>query len=285
MPLGRIVDYHLKEAIKMLIKEAIEKTGVSKKFIRYYEQQGLIHPEKLSNGYRDYHEVDLEKIRAIKKLRNFEFSRTEIERFFENKCEQDAIISEKLSAIDRQLVNDHHKKEQLLLLKTGVQLDEIDDDFIAVKADQPYMFLQNIYCIFGWLNMVSFVLIVGALILFRNLGITNIHRYILAQSLLIMFSLILYERRRKVRTTHLERKPLEVISQYVVNLSSYVLTGLILNDSIFYMRYFFQAGNYIRLGMNAMLGLSFLVASLIIVVFSFINSDTEVFKESIEVIK
>ncbi|MEU6192280.1 MerR family DNA-binding transcriptional regulator [Streptomyces sp. NPDC047061] len=40
----------------MKIGELSHRTGVSTRLLRYYEQQGLLHPSRLPNGYRDFHE-------------------------------------------------------------------------------------------------------------------------------------------------------------------------------------------------------------------------------------
>ena len=37
--------------------------------IRFYEKEGLLSPERLANGYRDYSEADMETLRRIKLLR------------------------------------------------------------------------------------------------------------------------------------------------------------------------------------------------------------------------
>ena len=37
--------------------------------IRYYEKEGLIHPERKPNGYREYSAEDIQRIRQIKTLR------------------------------------------------------------------------------------------------------------------------------------------------------------------------------------------------------------------------
>jgi len=38
----------------MLIGELAERTGVSRRALRYYEEQGLLVPARSSNGYRSY---------------------------------------------------------------------------------------------------------------------------------------------------------------------------------------------------------------------------------------
>ncbi len=54
----------------MTVKELEEKTGLARANIRYYEQQGLLAPERKENGYRDYSQVDLETLQKIKLLRH-----------------------------------------------------------------------------------------------------------------------------------------------------------------------------------------------------------------------
>lgn len=49
----------------MTIGELAEKTGVSLRSLRYYEEKQLLKPDRLANGYRQYSDIDLEKIRMI----------------------------------------------------------------------------------------------------------------------------------------------------------------------------------------------------------------------------
>lgn len=43
--------------------------GLPRASIRFYEKEGLLSPERLANGYRDYSEADVETLRRIKLLR------------------------------------------------------------------------------------------------------------------------------------------------------------------------------------------------------------------------
>lgn len=55
--------------------------GVTKKNIRFYEQEGLLCPRRNSeNGYRDYGEADVEALRRIKLLRKLGVPLEEIRR-------------------------------------------------------------------------------------------------------------------------------------------------------------------------------------------------------------
>lgn len=49
----------------MKIGELSQKTGVSIRSIRYYEEKKLITPLRLENGYRIYSEKDLERVKAV----------------------------------------------------------------------------------------------------------------------------------------------------------------------------------------------------------------------------
>ncbi|MEV7574396.1 MerR family transcriptional regulator [Pseudarthrobacter sp. NPDC089323] len=52
----------------MKIGDLAERTGVSTRMLRYYEDQGLLHPERLSNGYRDYPEDSITRVQQIRDL-------------------------------------------------------------------------------------------------------------------------------------------------------------------------------------------------------------------------
>ena len=49
----------------MLIKEISEETGASIRSIRYYEEKGLLNPNRLDNGYREYTNQDVSIINSI----------------------------------------------------------------------------------------------------------------------------------------------------------------------------------------------------------------------------
>ena len=70
----------------MKIKEVSERTGLTKKTIRYYEAEGLLSPEKQwQNGreYRNYSEADIQQLTKIAALRRARFSVEEIRHIHE----------------------------------------------------------------------------------------------------------------------------------------------------------------------------------------------------------
>ncbi|MEU7769343.1 MerR family transcriptional regulator [Nocardia sp. NPDC049190] len=49
----------------MRIGELAERTGVSRRLLRYYEEQGLITPKRARNGYREYGESHVHVVLQI----------------------------------------------------------------------------------------------------------------------------------------------------------------------------------------------------------------------------
>lgn len=54
----------------MKINDVEKLTEMTKKTIRFYEEQDLIHPARQENGYREYTQEDVEALLRIKFLRN-----------------------------------------------------------------------------------------------------------------------------------------------------------------------------------------------------------------------
>lgn len=52
----------------MRIGELAEQTGVSRRLLRYYEEQGLLQPIRQPNGYREYGAEDVPKVGHIRRL-------------------------------------------------------------------------------------------------------------------------------------------------------------------------------------------------------------------------
>jgi DNA-binding transcriptional MerR regulator len=49
----------------MRIGELAARTGVSRRLLRYYEEQGLVTPSRALNGYREYGEAHVDVVRQI----------------------------------------------------------------------------------------------------------------------------------------------------------------------------------------------------------------------------
>jgi Cu(I)-responsive transcriptional regulator len=94
----------------MNIGEASERSGLPSKTIRYYEEIGLIRPDRSANGYRDYAMTDVHKLRFLQKSRGLGFSVEECRQLlalYEDKSRASAdvkgLTQTKLSEIDRKI--------------------------------------------------------------------------------------------------------------------------------------------------------------------------------------
>ena len=89
----------------MKIKEAAEKTGLTEKAIRLYEDKGLIAPpvtEKGGRKFRDYDAVTVEELNTIAGLRRSFFSLEQIAKMQENPDEIPAVFDEYLRELREQ---------------------------------------------------------------------------------------------------------------------------------------------------------------------------------------
>ncbi len=58
----------------MLLKEVMQKSGLTRKQIEILQQKGLIYPIREENGYRNYTEQDLKTLKQVNFLKKFEFT-------------------------------------------------------------------------------------------------------------------------------------------------------------------------------------------------------------------
>jgi DNA-binding transcriptional MerR regulator len=52
----------------MKIGELSDQTGVATRLLRYYEEQGLLEPERSANGYRSYPPEAVEQVKRVRGL-------------------------------------------------------------------------------------------------------------------------------------------------------------------------------------------------------------------------
>lgn len=58
----------------MNIGQAAEKCGLPVKTIRYYEEIGLVNADRSDNGYRQFGDVQVHKLRFVQRARSLGFS-------------------------------------------------------------------------------------------------------------------------------------------------------------------------------------------------------------------
>lgn len=63
----------------MKINQVESQVGITKRNIRFYEKEGLLSPDRDSgNGYREYTQEDVERLKRIKLFRKIGFPLEEI---------------------------------------------------------------------------------------------------------------------------------------------------------------------------------------------------------------
>ncbi|MBO4390413.1 MAG: MerR family transcriptional regulator [Lachnospiraceae bacterium] len=114
----------------MTIKELETKLDIPRATIRFYEKEGLISPKREENGYRDYSEEDLERIKKIIVLRKVGLPVSDISDVFDGAVS----LSE---AIDRNSENLRKQLEELQgSLHLSQKIRESDKGIFDLDADE-----------------------------------------------------------------------------------------------------------------------------------------------------
>ncbi len=132
----------------MKINEVEAAVGVTKKNIRFYEEEGLISPSREpGNGYRSYSQADVERLRRIKLLRKLDVPLAEIREMLEGRktlAEGMALQLERLSTRRKDLNEAIGFCE--VLEKDTVSLNELDVEQtlarLAAREEQGVTFVN-----------------------------------------------------------------------------------------------------------------------------------------------
>lgn len=87
----------------MKINEVEQILGISKANIRFYEKQNLLEPRRSENGYRDYSDLDVMRLREIIILRKLGISVQDIERIFNGDLNFQDAIQKNISELEQQI--------------------------------------------------------------------------------------------------------------------------------------------------------------------------------------
>lgn len=121
----------------MKIKEVEQLTGITKANIRYYESQGLISPNRESNGYRTYDESHIRELLKIKLLRAIGLPIESIKAL----CDGKKSLEEALSARKSQFQGQHQElavSERIItmILASDSAFCELDPNEYLILLDQ-----------------------------------------------------------------------------------------------------------------------------------------------------
>lgn len=86
----------------MKIKYVEELVGITRKNIRFYEEQGLLSPERAENGYREYGQEDIRRLQQVKLLRKLGVSIDDCKRIFQGSVRLEDCLDRHLDALEQQ---------------------------------------------------------------------------------------------------------------------------------------------------------------------------------------
>ena len=116
----------------MLIHTASRQTGLTKKAIEYYCEQGLVSPSVLENGYRDFSPQDLERMQKIAALRKLGIAVQDIRSVLDD---PDGETLRALSVrLELELQNGRTRQDILQRLSAGAAYADIRDELDALDS-------------------------------------------------------------------------------------------------------------------------------------------------------
>lgn len=119
----------------MKINQVEELVGITKKNIRFYEEQGLICPERnRENGYREYSLKDVELLNKIKLLRSLDVPIDEIRKLEAGKISM-------VDCLERHISHFTHRQKELDIMKEMCR--EIMDENVQFDDLQADSYLEN----------------------------------------------------------------------------------------------------------------------------------------------
>ena len=86
----------------MLINEVAKLCNLTKKAVEYYTEQGLVYPNILENGYRDFSQQEVETLKQIALYRRLGLSISEIKRVITNSNELKSILYKKTLELEKE---------------------------------------------------------------------------------------------------------------------------------------------------------------------------------------
>lgn len=107
----------------MKIYQVEELVGITKKNIRFYEDEGLLNPDRNpENGYREYSLKDVRQLQKIKLLRKLDIPIEEIRLLQEGKTSFSEIMNRQIQALEKK-----QKDAQIMVELCSKMKDDISD--------------------------------------------------------------------------------------------------------------------------------------------------------------
>jgi len=122
----------------MKINEVEQKAGITKKNIRFYEEQGLLHPRRnAENGYREYSQKEVEILRRIRLLRKLGLPIEEIRKMLEGTHTVADGMRRHMITLEREKRNLEQSMTLCRQLQNlDVPVDELDTESILAQMEE-----------------------------------------------------------------------------------------------------------------------------------------------------
>ena len=122
----------------MKIQQVEELVGISKKNIRFYEEQGLLSPGRAENGYREYGRADVLRLKQIKLLRKLAVPIEDIRAMLQGEGSLETCLTRQLREYDRQResLSAMEGMTRELLSRTGLTLETLDAESCLDKIER-----------------------------------------------------------------------------------------------------------------------------------------------------
>ena len=122
----------------MKIQQVEELVSISKKNIRFYEEQGLLSPGRAENGYREYGREDVRRLQQIKLLRKLAVPIEDIRAVLRGEGSLETCLDRQLRSFDRQResLDAMENMTRELLSRPGLTLADLDAESCLDKIER-----------------------------------------------------------------------------------------------------------------------------------------------------
>lgn len=120
----------------MKIKQVEELVGITRKNIRFYEEQGLLQVARADNGYREYHMQDVRRLQQIRLLRKLSVPLEDIRALFAGTLRLDTCLSRQTMQYERQKrALDQMTKFCEMLMQENTSLESLDAELCLERME------------------------------------------------------------------------------------------------------------------------------------------------------
>ncbi len=103
----------------MRISEFSKKTNLTKRSLQYYDEIGLLVPDKLANGYREYNDNQLGIVENIMFLKELDYSLEDIKTLLNRGIDKNYLIEKQIEYLEDQIVHIRRKIDSIRKKRRG----------------------------------------------------------------------------------------------------------------------------------------------------------------------